>query len=498
MLDELKLQNEYGLFINGEFTQVDKDRLREAKSPANGKVLAYFTEATEEEVDQAVKAGQEAFKTFKLTSKKERARMLEKIADIIDENLDHLALVETMDNGKPIRETKAIDIPSAADHFRYFASIIEAEEGSVNAIGENQLSIVLREPFGVVGQIIPWNFPFLMAAWKIAPALAAGNTIVLKPSSTTSLSLLEFARLTQDIIPKGVLNVITGGGGKAGEYILEHPDLTKLAFTGSTEVGYHVAEKAADKLIPATLELGGKSANIFFDDADMDLAMDGLMLGITFNQGQVCSAGSRVFVQESIYDEFVERAVKAFENIKIGKPWDPETEIGTLISETQCNKVLDYIQITKDEGGTIATGGERVQHGDEKDGYYVKPTLVTHVTNDMRVAQEEIFGPVAVVIPFKDEEDVIQMANDSEYGLAGAVYTTNINRALRVARALETGRVWINTYNQIPEGAPFGGYKKSGIGRETHKLALDAYSQVKNIMIDTSEKTSGFYDVSHE
>lgn len=496
MLNELNLQKEYGLFINGEFTQVDANRLRAAKSPASGEVLAHFTEATEEEVDQAVKAGQEAFKSFKLTSKKERARMLEKIADIIENNLDHFALVETMDNGKPIRETKAIDVPSAADHFRYFASIIEAEEGTVNAINNDQLSIVLREPFGVVGQIIPWNFPFLMAAWKIAPALAAGNTIVLKPSSATSLSLLEFARLTKEVIPKGVLNVVTGGGGKAGEYLLAHPDLTKLAFTGSTEVGYHVAKRAAEKLIPATLELGGKSANIFFEDTDMDLAMDGLILGISFNQGQVCSAGSRVFVQESIYDEFVERAVKAFGKIKVGKPWDPETEIGTLISDTQCNKVLDYIQIAKDEGATIAAGGKRVQHDEEKDGYYVEPTLVTGVTNDMRVAREEIFGPVAVVIPFKDEADVIQMANDTEYGLAGAVFTTNINRALRVARALETGRVWINTYNQIPEGAPFGGYKKSGIGRETHKQALDAYSQVKNIMIDTSEKPSGLYDIS--
>lgn len=492
---ELNLQEEYGLFINGEFVPSSDGKTRLATSPTDGSELARFAEATKEDVDKAVIAAQEAYKTYKKTTHQERAVLLNKIADIIDENADHLALVETMDNGKPIRETSGVDVPLAAQHFRYFAGVILAEEGSVNQIGNDIISIVQREPLGVVGQIIPWNFPFLMAAWKLAPALAAGDTIVIKPSSSTSLSLLEFARLTKDVIPAGVVNVITGSGGKAGEYILEHPDFVKLAFTGSTEVGYHVAEKAAEKLVPATLELGGKSANIFFEDVNMDKAMDMLLLGILFNQGQVCCAGSRAFVQESILDEFIERAKEVFKKVKVGVPWDPETQLGAQINQNQCDKVMGYIHLAEREGATIAAGGKRVTTDALENGVYTEPTLITGVTNDMRIAREEIFGPVVVVIPFKDEEDVIAMANDSEYGLGGGVHTKDISRALRVAQAMETGRVWINTYNNVAEGAPFGGYKKSGIGRETHKLALDAYSQVKNIMIEISDKPSGLYTI---
>lgn len=492
---ELNLLSEYGLFINGQFVAAKDNLTRVAKSPADGSELAKFAEASQEDVDAAVQAAKEAFKTYKKTTRHERARLLNKIADVIEENLDHLALVETMDNGKPIRETKNIDVPLAADHFRYFAGVILAEEGTVNQINNNIISLVQREPIGVVGQIIPWNFPFLMAAWKLAPALAAGDTVVVKPSSATSLSILELMRLTQDVIPAGVVNVVTGSGSKAGEYVLDHPDFVKLAFTGSTEVGMHVAEKAAKKLVPATLELGGKSANIFFDDVNLDKAIDTLLLGILFNQGQVCCAGSRAFVQESIYDQFVERAVEAFNNVKVGVSWDPETQLGAQINESQCEKVLSYIKIAKEEGATIAAGGQRVTTDMLENGVYTQPTLITNVTNDMRVAQEEIFGPVVTVIPFKDEEEVIAMANDSEYGLGGGVHTQDISRALRVAQAMETGRVWINTYNNVSDGAPFGGYKKSGIGRETHKMALDAYSQVKNIMIDISDQTSGFYNV---
>ncbi len=355
------------------------------------------------------------------------------------------------------------------------------------------MSLVLREPIGVVGQIVPWNFPFLMAAWKLAPAIAAGDCIVFKPSSSTSLSMLVFTELIEDLLPAGVLNVITGSGSKSGQYILDHPRLSKLAFTGSTEIGKDVALAAAEKLIPATLELGGKSANIIFSDCRREQAVDGVQLGILFNQGQVCCAGSRVFVQEDIYDEFVAELVEAFNNVKVGDPLDPETQMGSQINKAQVEKILSYIEKAKADGATVACGGEAYTENGCENGCFIKPTLLTNVTNDMCVAQEEIFGPVAVVIKFKTEEEVIAMANDSEYGLGGAVWTTDINRALRVAQAVETGRMWVNTYNQIPEGAPFGGYKKSGIGRENDRAILDSYSQKKNIMINLSEAPSGFY-----
>ena len=402
-------------------------------------------------------------------------------------------MVESLDNGKPIRETMAIDVPLSAKHFRYFAGCILADEGSANVLDEQFLSLILREPIGVVGQIVPWNFPFLMAAWKLAPVLAAGCCTVFKPSSDTPLSVLELARLIQDVLPAGVFNVITGSGSKAGQYILEHKGFRKLAFTGSTEVGRDVALAAANRLIPSTLELGGKSANIYFPDCKWDMAMDGLQLGILFNQGQVCCAGSRVFVHEDIYDKFVEDAVKAFNSVQVGLPWEQGTQMGSQINEKQLEKILKYVEVGKSEGARVACGGERITEGELAKGAFMKPTLLVDVTNDMRVAQEEIFGPVACVIKFKDEDEVIAMANDSEYGLGGAVWTRDINRAIRVARGIETGRMWVNTYNQIPEGAPFGGYKSSGVGRETHKVMLEHYTQMKNIMINLSEAPSGFY-----
>lgn len=402
-------------------------------------------------------------------------------------------MVESLDNGKPIRETMAIDIPLSAKHFRYFAGCIMAEEGSANILDEQFLSLILREPIGVVGQIVPWNFPFLMAAWKLAPVLAAGCCTVFKPSSDTSLSVLEFARLVQDVIPKGVFNVITGSGSKSGQYMLDHKGFRKLAFTGSTEVGRQVALAAADRLIPATLELGGKSANIFFPDCNWEQAIDGLQLGILFNQGQVCCAGSRVFVHEDIYDKFLEDAVKAFNNVKVGVSWDPQTQMGSQINERQLEKILSYVEIGKQEGARLICGGERITDGELAKGCFMRPTLLADVTNDMRVAQEEIFGPVACILKFRDEDEVIRMANDNAYGLGGAVWTRDLNRAIRVSRGIETGRMWVNTYNQIPEGSPFGGYKESGIGRETHKVILEHYTQMKNIMINLSEAPSGFY-----
>ena len=492
-MNKPELQNRYQLFIGGQWRDASDGEFFTTKCPANGEKLAECAQATKEDVDDAVREAWKAFETWKKVPTSERAAILNKIADIIDANTEHLAMVESLDNGKPIRETMAIDIPLSAKHFRYFAGCIMAEEGSANILDEPFLSLILREPIGVVGQIVPWNFPFLMAAWKLAPVLAAGCCTVFKPSSDTSLSVLEFARLVQDVIPKGVFNVITGSGSKSGQYMLDHKGFRKLAFTGSTEVGRQVALAAADRLIPATLELGGKSANIFFPDCNWEQAIDGLQLGILFNQGQVCCAGSRVFVHEDIYDKFLEDAVKAFNNVKVGVSWDPETQMGSQINERQLEKILSYVEIGKQEGARLICGGERITDGELAKGCFMRPTLLADVTNDMRVAQEEIFGPVACILKFRDDDEVIRMANDNAYGLGGAVWTRDLNRAIRVSRGIETGRMWVNTYNQIPEGSPFGGYKESGIGRETHKVILEHYTQMKNIMINLSEAPSGFY-----
>ena len=494
MISSLGLLPHYDLFINGEFVpSTNPDSKCTSKSPVDGSTLSTFVNATKEDVDKAVEAAHEAFKTWKKTTPKERSEILLKVADAIEKNKEKLAKIESMDNGKPIRETLNIDIPLGINHFKYFAACIVAEEGSANILDGKLLSLILREPIGVVGQIVPWNFPFLMGCWKLAPVLAAGCCTVFKPSSETSLSILELARITKDIIPKGVFNVVTGRGSQSGQYLIDHPKLNKLAFTGSTEVGLSVGLAAAKKIIPATLELGGKSANIFFDDCDFDQAIDGACLGILFNQGQVCCAGSRIYVQDTFYDKFVDALVKEFNSVKVGNSLDPNSMMGAQVNEKQLKKILDYVKLGESEGCKIGCGGVQIKENGLEKGCYMRPTLLLNATNKMRVSQEEIFGPVAVVIKFHDVDEVIAMANDSIYGLGGAVWTKDINKAIKVARAVETGRMWVNTYNAVPDGCPFGGYKQSGIGRECHKVILEHYTQMKNIVINLDENPSGFY-----
>ncbi|MGE7925337.1 aldehyde dehydrogenase family protein [Viridibacillus arvi] len=486
------IDSQYKLYINGEWTEGSEGNTIAAYNPSNGEKLADFIDASHADVDAAVEAAQIAFKTWKHVSIEERSKLLLQIADLIDANREHLAMVETLDNGKPLRETMSADVPLSADHFRYFAGVIRSEEGTAQQLDENNLTLTLKEPIGVVGQIIPWNFPILMAAWKIAPAIAAGNTVVISPSSTTSLSILELARILDQVLPAGVVNVITGRGSNSGDYMLHHEGFAKLAFTGSTDVGYLVAKAAADLLIPATLELGGKSANIFFNDANWERAVEGATNGILFNQGQVCSAGSRIFVQAGIYDEFLIAIKEKFESVKVGLPWEEGTQMGAQINQRQLDKILEYVKIGQGEGATLVTGGNQLQDKGLENGVFMAPTILAG-TNDMRIAQEEIFGPVATVIKFETEEEVIAMANDSEFGLGGGVWTSNLNTALRVARSIETGRMWVNQYTNFSAGAPFGGYKKSGIGRETYKSILDAYTQTKNIFINTKEDADGLY-----
>ncbi len=490
---ERPIDSHYKLLIDGKWVDAKDGATFETYCPADGTLLATCAQAAQEDVDMAVRAAWKAFETWKDVSPQERSSILLKIADLIDENAEKLALIETLDNGKPIRETRTIDVPLSSDHFRYFAGAIRAYEGRAVMIDKNTLSIILSEPIGVVGQIIPWNFPLLMAAWKLAPALAAGCTVVIKPSSLTPLSILELGKLINEVLPPGVVNIVTGSGGTTGQSMLEHPGCRKLAFTGSTEVGYTIAEAAAKKLIPATLELGGKSANIIFPDCPWDKALEGVQIGILFNQGQVCCAGSRVFVHEDIYDEFLADCVDAFSKVKVGLPWEEDTMMGSQINELQLQKILSYVKIGQQEGARLVYGGKRLTENGLDKGAFMQPTILADVDNKMRVAQEEIFGPVACFLKFKDEEEAIRLANESEYGLGGAVWTKDINRALRVAKGIETGRMWVNDYNNLPAHVPFGGYKKSGIGRETHLMILDHYTQKKSIMISMTEEKAGLY-----
>ncbi|HLR51468.1 MAG TPA: aldehyde dehydrogenase family protein [Candidatus Avamphibacillus sp.] len=497
MSKSIKVENyidsSYKLYINGEWTDGSEGKTIETINPSTGEKLADFIDASSADVDAAVESAQKALPNWKKVSIEERSNMLLQIADLMEEKADHLAMVETLDNGKSLRETSGADVPLSIDHFRYFAGVIRSEEGTAQQLDENNLTIILKEPIGVVGQVIPWNFPLLMAAWKLAPALAAGNTIVITPSSSTPLSILELAKILDQVLPAGVVNIVTGRGSKSGDYLLHHEGIQKLAFTGSTEVGYTVAKAAAERLIPSTLELGGKSANIVFKDAPWERALEGVQSGILFNQGEVCSAGSRIFVQEDIYDEFVAEMKKAFENVKVGLPWEDGVQMGAQINQSQLDKILGYVDVGQKEGAELLTGGYQLKENGLENGSFLAPTILADANNDMRIAQEEIFGPVATVIKFKDEEEAIRLANASEYGLGGGVWTRDINKALRVSRGVQTGRMWVNQYSNFAAGAPFGGYKKSGIGRETYKSILDAYTQTKNIFISTKEEKDGMY-----
>ncbi len=487
------IEKEYKLFINGEWKSAENNNMYEKYDPVTNELITRCALASKNDVDYSIRCAKIAFKDWKKTSKIERSNILLKIADILETNIENLAIIESIQTGKPIRETLYIDIPNGIEHLRYFASVIRSFEEKSTFINDELISIIRNEPLGVVAQIVPWNFPFLMGMWKLAPALAMGNCIIFKPASETPISILETMKLIKDVLPAGVLNILTGFGDTTGNYITEHPEIKKIAFTGSTQIGYNIAKAAAEKIIPCTLELGGKSANIFFEDMQFDKAIEGACTGILFNQGQICSAGSRAFVQDSIYDKFVKELKHKFENIKLGFPLEMDTQMGSLINMKQLERCLKYIEIGKTEGAKILTGGKKSNIKELRNGAFLEPTILIDVKNNMRIAQEEIFGPVLCIIKFHSEEEVIQMANDSIYGLAGGVWTKDINRAVRVAESIETGKIWINCYNESIAGTPFGGYKKSGIGRESHKMVLNAYSQVKNIMINLNEDLMGIY-----
>lgn len=463
-----------------------------------GEVIAEFPRSTAEDIDRALDAAHAAADAWGRTAVQDRSLILLKIADRIEQNLELLAVTETWDNGKPIRETLHADIPLAVDHFRYFAGCIRAQEGAAAEINEHTVAYHIHEPLGVVGQIIPWNFPLLMAAWKLAPALAAGNCIVLKPAEQTPLGICVLLELIGDLLPPGVLNVVHGFGKEAGEALATSKRLAKIAFTGSTPVGSHILKCAAENIIPSTVELGGKSPNIYFEDimqaepSFIEKAAEGLVLGF-FNQGEVCTCPSRALVQESIYGSFMDAVMAKVAAIKRGDPLDTETMVGAQASEQQFNKIRTYLEIAQEEGAECLVGGEvEVMSGKLANGYYIKPTLLKG-DNSMRVFQEEIFGPVIAVTTFQDEAQAVQIANDTEYGLGAGVWTRDINRAYRVGRAIKAGRVWTNCYHLYPAHAAFGGYKKSGVGRETHKMMLDHYQQTKNLLVSYDTRPLGFF-----
>jgi len=476
-------KKKYGNFINGKWVTPIDEEYFEDRSPIDGSIIAKVPRSNNKDVDLAVKSAWDAFKSWKNTSATDRSNILLKIANRIEENLEKLALVETWENGKPIRESMAADIPLAVDHFRYFGGVIRAESGSAVDIDSETVSLEMHEPLGVIGQIIPWNFPILMASWKLSAALAAGNCVVLKPAEQTPISVLFFMELISDLIPAGVVNIVNGYGIEAGKALATHRNIEKIAFTGETTTGKLILQYASENIIPVTLELGGKCPNIFFDsvmekdDNFLDKAVEGLVM-FALNQGEVCTCPSRALIQENIYDEFMKRCMKRIKMIHVGDPLDPKTMIGAQASSDQYEKILNYITIGKQEGAELLIGGEAYSNPSYPKGFYIKPTVFKG-NNKMRIFQEEIFGPVLSVTTFKDDAEALEIANDTFYGLGAGIWTRDIHQMQSFAKNIEAGRIWCNCYHNYPAHASFGGYKKSGFGRETHKMMLNHYRHTK-------------------
>jgi len=495
---QIALRSHYDNWIGGKWVPPVRGQTFENPSPINGKTVSVHARSTAEDIELALDAAHAAKDAWGRTPVAERSRILNKIADRLEEKLSLLALVETIDNGKPIRETNAADLPLGVDHFRYFAGVIRAQEGTLSQIDEDTVAYHFLEPLGVVGQIIPWNFPLLMAIWKLAPALAAGNCVVLKPAEQTPLAILVFMEVIADLLPPGVINVVTGFGVEAGKPLAQNKRVAKVAFTGETTTGRLIMQYASENIIPVTLELGGKSPNIFFadvaeeDDDFLDKALEGFTM-FALNQGEVCTCPSRALIHESIYDRFMERAVARTKKIVQGNPLDFSTMIGAQASNDQLEKILSYFDIGRQEGAKVLIGGKQAHlEGDLAGGYYVEPTIFEG-HNKMRVFQEEIFGPVVSVTTFKNDAEALEIANDTLYGLGAAVWTRDGTRAYRFGRAIQAGRVWTNSYHLYPAHAAFGGYKQSGIGRETHKMMLNHYQQTKNLLVSYSAKALGFF-----
>jgi aldehyde dehydrogenase len=492
------IKNHYNHFIGGEWVAPSSGEYFDNISPVNGQVLSKAARGNSEDVDKALDAAHKAFATWSKTGAAARSKLLLDIADIMEKNLELLARVETMDNGKAIRETRAADLPLSIDHFRYFAGVIRSDESTLSEHDEHTISINLKEPLGVVGQIIPWNFPLLMASWKIAPALAAGCTVVVKPAEQTPTSIMVWMELIQGILPPGVLNVVTGFGLEAGKPLASSPRVAKVAFTGETTTGRLIMQYASQNLIPVTMELGGKSPNIFMksiadaDDDFFDKCVEGAVM-FALNQGEVCTCPSRILVHEDIYDKFMARVVERTKAIKMGHPMESGTMMGAQASEDQYEKILSYLDIGKQEGAEVLCGGKAAKlEGELSGGYYIEPTIFKG-HNKMRIFQEEIFGPVTSVTTFKTVEEAIEIANDTLYGLGAGLWTRDAHEIYQVPRAIKAGRVWVNCYHAYPAHAPFGGYKKSGFGRETHKMMLNHYFQTKNMLISYAKSKLGFF-----
>jgi aldehyde dehydrogenase len=494
----VQFKDRYDNFIGGKWIPPVQGRYFENISPVSGHPFCEVARSDADDIDLALDAAHAAREAWGKTSAAERSNILLGIADRIEQNLEYLAVVECWENGKAVRETLAADLPLAVDHFRYFAGATRSLEGRTTEIDKDTVAYHFHEPLGVVGQIIPFNFPLLMAAWKIAPALAAGNCTVVKPASPTPWSILKLAEVIGDVVPPGVLNVVTGPGAEIGKALATSPRIAKIGFTGETTTGRLIMQYAAENIIPSTVELGGKSPNIFFadvmeeDDEYLDKAVEGLVL-YAFNKGEVCTCPSRALIEESIYDRFMERALERIRAIRQGDPLDLATMIGPQVSRQQIEKIASYVDIGRQEGAEVLIGGERAHLGGEfEDGYYFEPTVLKG-HNDMRVFQEEIFGPVLAVTTFKDEAEAVEIANDTLYGLGAGVWTRNGNRAYRMGRAIKAGRVWTNCYHLYPAGAAFGGYKISGVGRENHAMMLEHYSQTKNVLVSYSTSPLGFF-----